>query len=274
MLKKKTIEEYIIKILVKDSLSTVLLLSEINKIISCTKQGFYKALRNLKEEEVVVIHAKKVSLSYVWIKKQSDFYNSAIYKLTNKKTFNENFLLLEKGDSVTYKFNNASVADAFWIHTLSILNQQIDKNEPMCIYNPHEWFLLARNESEKSLFKSIKEMKRKLVVLVDNKMPLDNSVRKYFDFKASFYYIAEKRIFKKNNYYLNIIGDYCIEVWIDKKTSNLIDDFYKQNDELTEQSKEILLNIIKTRGKNKFVISKDSKRSSKFKKIFKKFFLF
>ncbi len=271
---KKGIEEFIILVLSKESLSTILLLQKIQNELSCTKQGFYKALRNLKKQEIVVIHSKKVSLSYTWVKKQSDFFNSLFYKYTNKNNIlSADFLFLGNKDSITYKFTNVSMADAFWIHALNILNQKIKEDEPMCIYNPHEWFLLVRSESEKALFENMEQVKRKFVVLVDNKMLLDLSVKKYFNFKTNYYYISEKKIFKKNNYYLNLIGDYCIEVWIDKKISNLIDDFYKKTLIFDDQAKNAFKKIIEIKGKNKFVISKNTERSKKFRKIFKKFFI-
>jgi len=269
----QNIEQFIIIFLSKEPLMTIVLFKKIQGKLSCTKQGFYKSLRNLKKQEIVVIRSKKVSLSYLWVKKQSDFYNSILYKYINNNIPVEDFLFLKDKDSITYKFTNISMADTFWIHALSILNQKIPINESMCIYNPHEWFLLVRNESEESLFEDMKQIKRKFVVLADNKNPLDVFVRKYFNFKTDYYYISEKKIFRKNNYYLNVIGDYCIEVWIDKRITNLIEDFYKKTLVFDNQAEEVFKKILEIKGKNKFVISKNKEKSDKFKKIFQKFFV-
>lgn len=91
------------------------------------------------------------------------------------------------------------------------------KKEPVYLYNPHEWFLLARKENELELFNTISRKGHRVLLTVGNDSFLDRYVKKYFDNNFSQYHIRNRRLFNENNYYLNIIGDFLIEVWMDKK---------------------------------------------------------
>jgi hypothetical protein len=268
-----TIESSIIGTLSHQSYTTVKLLGEVQKNLSCTRQGYYKILRKLKNEEVLIVRNKIVSLSYLWIQKQMDFYTAIFNQYTQSKKPSEDFLLLEDTDSIVYTFKNTEITDVFWNHALSILNQKVDRNIPLCIYNPHEWFLLVRKESEKAMFHNVESIGRKLVVLIDHTTPLDMLVKKEFNFKNNHYYATPKTIIKKSNYYLNVIGDYIIEVTIDKKTSRAIDEWYLKTKVYDEIAKKELSTIIQSRGKNKLQISKDKTRAETLRKTFRKFFV-
>ena len=62
----KTIEEHILSQLQVGALGTVQLLAKIEEVrAGTTKQAFYQALRKLKEEEVVIVRSKRVSLSHL-----------------------------------------------------------------------------------------------------------------------------------------------------------------------------------------------------------------
>ena len=75
-----------------------------------------------------------------------------------------------------------------------------------------------------------------------------------------------------SSYYLNIIGKFLIEAWLDEKVANNLEQLYQNtlswNDEVI---KKIQL-IVAAAGKMKIIISRNKQRAAKMSKIFKKDF--
>ena len=144
-------------------------------------------------------------------------------------------------------------------------------NEPVYLYNPHEWFLLARRESELECIKLITQ-KRQFLLTVGGKTPLDHSVSGDFDGNKSQYYMADSPLFPKNNYYLNTVGDFIIEVRIDPSLAEQIKQLYAQTEKDITASKEQLKIIVHGKGRSKMTISRDRNKAEKFKKVLRKYF--
>jgi len=270
--KPKTIEDYALLFLQKGSLKTTDLLENIQDVRpGTTKQALYKILHKLKTEEVVVVRSKYVSLSSIWINHMAQYFATAQRLYTTHGEPSEDFLQLEDGDHITYTFKNPNITDIFWGHALSILGE-VTKEEPVYIYNPHEWFVLAREESEKKLFNELTKKNKQLFILIGNNDTLDKLASKELNNDMAQYHTLPTALFPKDNYYINIFSDFIIEVWLDKKTSDAIDKFYKENNVFDENAKNILQEIIEQRGKNKLVISRNARKAEKLKKVFKKYF--
>lgn len=273
ILKPEKIDEYIIYLLHKGSLSNTSLVKEIAKLRNkTTKQAVYGALRKLNAAEIVITHGKTSSLKSAWISNMSDFFAKVkhFYFITN--TNNDGFLSFEDGDKITYNFKNPEVADAFWGHAFDILAGIIKDEEPIYIYNPHEWILLVREDQEMSMFSRAIKQNRQILLTCPGNSPLDKYVKKFFDGTKLQYYLSPIQLFKKPNYYLNIFGDYLIEVWIDEKTHEEIEKFYKNHTELNKGSVGVLKKIIESQGKNKISISRNKEKADKLKKMLGKDF--
>jgi hypothetical protein len=269
----KTLEEHVLNYLQKGSSGTVELLEKIKNVRpKTTKQGFYQALRKLKKEEVVIVYAKRVSLSHIWINKMADYFRTAESMYASTSSPSDDFLKLADGDKISYTFKNPDLTDQFWGHAFGILNASTSEREGIYIYNPHEWFFLARRASEQVLFDEVTNSGKELYVLGGTKYPLDKYVSKEFDNKKSFYYMTEEKLFPKKNYYVNILGDFLIEAWLDQKTTQSIDKFYTDTTEWSKDTESKLNEIIKTRGKNKLTISRNKHKADKIKRIFRKYF--
>lgn len=273
ILNPTSIEEQIVSLLQKNSLTGARLLEEIKKDRpKTTKQAVYVALRVLRSGEIVVKHRKLFSLSSVWIIKMTEFFHMARYFYTKTRTADEGFLSLEDGDRISYTFKNPNIADIFWGHAFDILSEVTLLTEPVYVYNPHEWFLHARHDSEKAIFDRITKTGKQVLVIGGGNTSLDKSLTKEFDGKISQYYPTDEVIFEKRNYYLNIFDDFIIEAWIDENVAKKIDIFYQTTSTWNEDSKSVLKKIIETEGKNKLTISRNKRRADKLKKVFKKYF--
>lgn len=272
--KPKRIEEYILKHLQN---GPVLMLDLVEKLkidrLNTTKQAVYTALRGLKRSEQIVTYKGVASINLTWLNSMVNYFNLTKHNYIKGLVSDGDFVNLEDKDKIKYYFQSPIKADIFWTHALYLLTERIEKNEPVYLYNPHEWFLLARKENELELFNNISRKGHRLLLTVGNDSFLDRYVKKYFDNNYSQYHVKEKPLFSENNYYLNIIGDFLIEVWMDKKITDKIDKFYKDTKTWDEGVYDRLKNVIDVDSKIKIVISKNHKKAEKIKNSLRRYFV-
>jgi hypothetical protein len=215
----------------------------------------------------------KVTLSSLWIKKLIDFTEHAqlYYAQDPEKRFD--FLSLKEGEKITYAFKTFEDTDRFWIHVFDILSDTTRKSIPVMIYNPHEWFLLVRTESELYLFDRLVKKNRTLMSLVSEKDPLDIYIKKYFNNTTLQYYPIGEYVFP-SKYNVNVFDDFLIEVYLDQKITDEIDGVYKKHKNWSPDVTKELTEIIRKRGKNKLVVSRSKKKSEKIRNLFRKYFAF
>lgn len=272
--KDPKVEDLILEALTEGQQNTVALIEKIKvKRPQTTKQAVYKALRVLKENETIVQTREEVSLSSVWLKRLADFTERAElnYKSIDRPSID--FLGLKQGEKMSYSFSTFESTDMFWAHAFDVLADVLPVSSPIFLYNPHEWFLLARPESEVYLFNRTAEHGKKLFLIAGNNDPLDKYVTKYFDGEAKQYYASPEALFPKKNYYCNVFDDFLIEVWLDPNVSEKIDSLYKCTKEFDENIKAKLLDTIRQKGKNKLVITRNKRKADGVKRMFKEYFL-
>ncbi|KKS45132.1 MAG: hypothetical protein UV08_C0008G0015 [Parcubacteria group bacterium GW2011_GWA2_42_18] len=260
--KKQKIEDLILGVLSNGAENTKSLIEKIKLLRKNTsKQAIYKSLKNLKENEVIIHSKEQVALSSVWLKRLSDFVEKTRLKYQTENSPSVNFIGLKQGEKISYTFKNFEATDMFWAHAFDVLSDITPLTSPIFLYNPHEWFLLARTESETYLFNRLAKIGKKLFLLAGNKTALDLYVSKYFDGKITNYFTTDTKIFQKQNYYVNIFDDFLIEVWLDPKVSEAIDQFYKNIKDFDGAAKKKLLEIIKQTGRNKLVINRNKRKA-------------
>lgn len=269
--KTQTIEEVALKALGNKALSGESLLIEAQKLKpSFTKQALYQLLRKLMDREIVVKHGKQFSLSQIWILRMNDFFSLAQKQYGVGERGGNDFLALSDGDKISYSFKSPAEADKFWGHAFNIL-AGIIKNEPLYIYNPHEWFFFARKESEEYLFKDLQNKNQQIWLLCGGATALDKYTAKYFDGKILQYHMSNEEIFEARNYYLNIFGDYIIEARIDERTAEKVDRLYNETSVWSKDVEQKIAGLV-SEGKTQITISRNKKKSDKLKKLFNTYF--
>ncbi|MFA4872151.1 MAG: hypothetical protein WC610_03815 [Patescibacteria group bacterium] len=267
------IEQLILKTLQKGTISTIKLIENISTIRpKTTKQGVYRVLRKLKDEEKIVIHGKSVSLNLHWIKNMNEFFSLAQFYYSPRVASPDGFLNVREKDKIVYFFKNLNLLDSFWSHAFHMFAEISNPKEPIFVYNPHEWFAYARQETEQTLIKTMNEKTRQVLITVAHSNPLDRELKKKFGSDLLQYNISDKKIFDKQDYYFNIFGDCLIEVFIDQKISEQIDKFFEKTKFFDDKASEELLEIVSRSGKNKLVISRNKKKVEKYKKTLSKNF--
>jgi hypothetical protein len=270
----KRIEEYVLKHL---QAGPVLMLDLVKMIKedrpNTTKQAVYAAIRGLKKNEQLLTYKGVASLNLTWLNSMVSYFDFAKHNYIEGEAGQGGFIDLEDREKIKYYFNNPIRADIFWTHALYLLAERSRPNEPVFIYNPHEWFMLARNENEQNIFKTINRGGRKILLTAGGNSFLDKYARKFFDNDLSQYYAKEKPMFNENNYYLNIVGDFLIEVWLDKKVADKIDKFYQEVLAWNEEAAEKLQKILSAEGRMKLAISRNHGKAEKIKNSLKKEFM-
>ena len=272
MIDRKKIEDFIVDQLKYGPQVIVELIKDIEKVRpNTTKQGVYAALRELKKQEVVVTHHKRVSLNLKWLNQQSAYFFAARYNYLSD-TGAGDFSRLNQGEKIAYHFMKPALTDAFWCHVIYILIEQQKLNGSIFLYNPHSWFFICRAESERALRDFINQHHSQYLLTVHGKTPLDRYIISEFDGTSSQYYMSEHSYFLHPNYYLNIIGDFIIEVWINPRIANEIEKIYHQTKVVDQSAIDKLTSLINSRGRSRLVISKDRIRAQKLSKKFSRNF--
>ncbi|HYC34200.1 MAG TPA: hypothetical protein VEC13_00540 [Candidatus Paceibacterota bacterium] len=267
------IENEIINILKEGGIRTVDLIQKIKKQrLGTSKQAVYRILRKLNRREIIILARGNVSLNSFWIKRTEEFFKDARDNYLGIKDRINTVLSLEEGDRVEYFFKNPTLTDVFWNDTVVKLLSLLKKGENIYVYNPHDWFLLARPETETQLMRLIKSKGLSWLVAVPSKCKLDALIQKFFDGKSGRYSMIPKPLFK-NNHYINVVGEYIIEVFLDKGVSETIEQIYRKYDTYSDEAAEELHHVISLKGKNKLVVSHNKRKAQKLRATLKRHFV-
>ncbi len=252
----------IVEELTTGSKNSAILVAKVAKSQNCSIQSVYAALRKLREQSVVLLHKKVLMLNVVWIEEQSELLQRAqatYFESSDSGSFSVG--TLEEGDRVTYQFKNPILLDEMWGHAFLLLLEKAHKKVPIMIYNAHSWFPIVRHASEKTIFSTLANQGYKAYFSIGGTTDLDRSICKDFIHPIGHSFSLGNQFGLRNNQYLNIIDDYLIEVSLDTRVSNNIDDFYKKYVTLTSANQGELQEIVSAKGSNKLIISRNSRKA-------------
>jgi hypothetical protein len=266
---KPDTKETIIDLLSKGEIDSTDLQKMISGKLHITKQGFYKALRELVSEEVVLKNKQMLLLNNVWINKVHDFINAvdSAYGAKSEETFD-----LEEGESLVYHFKTIPSLDALWMHYFFILAKKYPTKE-IYFFNAHEFWSLFRFEAESFMYKWIKDNNYKTNLVIGGNTDLDRSTTKYireYGFELAF---EDKPSFNKN-YFTTVIGDYVLDTILDLNTATAIDNLYKAHKTWDESVATELGQILGKLKRSKVVLERNPKKAERIKKKLVKYFAF
>lgn len=272
ILHPSTIEERLLRLLVKGPQRTTALLAELQRIEPITKQGFYAALRAMHAQEVITIAKKIVSINTTWIYRMDRVINEMgkafISPLGHKDIFN--ISSFHAGDTATFHFTTIYQLDTFWGHIHNILHSNLPIHEPLMICDPHYWFFVARPQTERDLLEYMTNAGRQFFMVVSGDSPIDREIKKFFN--TDWLQYNFKKFHDKNNYYVSVIGDYVIEGWLDVRICKKIEKLFNTNEAINPRLQHILSDILTLKGKNRLKISCNPKKAALLKKSFGKDF--
>lgn len=269
---KQSLESIIITHLQYKSWVIVELIEELRiKRPKLSKQAVYQILRKLKKSEIVIVTSKRVALSSIWIDRMHEFFTVAKLAYKGSDTSSESFMTLADGDRIVYEFKDPTATDIFWGHAMGLLITHMKTNEPVLLYNPHQWFLLMRPDSELHLIKQFEFMGHPWFTYIPSKTSLDTYAKSLFSGTSSCY-LGDTHYFKSNRY-INVFGDFIIEVDIDVPTHTQIEHIFKIESDPDNAQKKLVSLIARMHGRNKLTITRSNKKAEKYRKMFKKYFI-
>lgn len=243
--------------------------------VSFTKQAVYLALRELTESGVITVNKGVVTLYSRWLDDLADYVSVAKYN--NKGiSHQKSFLDLQESERIEYFFNSAQEAEMFWSHVFGLFLDIVKRGSQVYTYVPHDWFILmSRAHSEEWQIKKAHRKGVQYLATSGHNTALDKVARKIMqNLEGLQVNNMERPLFKKKNYYVNIFGTILIEVYIDIPTANRIEHFFQTYTQMTKESVKELDDIINNHGKNRIVISRNTKKTQKIiKKLSKDFWI-
>lgn len=267
---KPETKEIIVTLLSKGALSSVELHQQVDIQKKVTKQGFYKALRELVRDEVVAKNKHLVLLNNAWLNKLHNLVHTVdeSYQMQAEDTF----LNLEEGETLVYHFKTIASLDILWMHYFFIVAKK-ESHEDLVFYNPHEFWSLFRHEAESFMYKWIADNNRNHYIVVGGTSPLDRTTTQYIkDMGLQVAYEPDSTI--RRNSYVCIIGDYILETVLDMNTVRAIDNLYEKYPGWNEIVLNELTDILSRIKRSKVVIERNKSKANKLRKRLVKHFVF
>lgn len=268
--KKSLIEDYVVEILDKGSLTGPDILSALNVVRGpVTKQALYKVLRKLKTAEVINKQGVHYSLNRVWLQEIKQFSSRHIQE--SSLTDVVDVLSFEDGDSVTYKFKNPFLMDIAWGHLYDIVYDATPKHQAMLNYHPHEWLILSRPKTEEFWLNRFTQDKKKMLFTIGGATFLDKKFQKEYSSKNVSINLNESYGLKQNQY-LSVQGDYVFEITTDNNFEKKIGEFFGKIKKIEEINQKDILELSQLQHRTKLRLTKSKKKADSWRTKFKKDF--
>jgi DNA-binding PadR family transcriptional regulator len=270
-LKRDSLETLIIKALQNEGSSGPSIISYIKKQKpNITDQAIYVVLRRLIKDDILYKRASVYSLNRLWLKELYSFAGTQLDDMQKKET--AAVIDMEDGDKITYQFRNPHLMDIYWEHLFDTLLETHNPKIPAIIYHPHNWFIHSRPESEQFFLKQFKKKQLLALFAVGGKSKLDLSFKETW--QNDYLRINCGNDYKfEDGYYLNILDDIILEVFIDHKFNKEIQKMYTLS-ETDPTFQQFMKSVSLKRYATKLVITKNRKRAHQLsKRVAKDFFL-
>lgn len=240
-----------------------------------SKQGFYKSLRKLRDEHIIIWKKQLVSINTQWLAYWELFIQTSQANLETKN-YNHNFLHLAPGDSVTHRFGSILDAVVFWDHAFNLFLNSLPEYSVFFTYVSHDWFVITqRTLAEQQLATTAKTRNLLYLATTGYNTPLDLHTKKIFTKQNPTIQntCLEKPLNTKPGYNVCIFGDTLVEPQFDSVIAERIHAIYqnarKPFDAQIEKLGELILH---SAGKHTVKISHNPRKSHRIKQTLQKNF--
>lgn len=265
--KRRSIDDIVVETLAKQpNLEGPALLAVVEKIRpNTTKQALYAALAGLLENETVAKAGSKYFLSQIWLRR--------IHKLFGKGSVDQAIFDLINDESIQYRFPSLMSCDTYWAHICSLLADKLSSHQALFLWQSHYWFIIGRKTVEKDILDDFKTKNKHAFFSIKGTTSLDMEFKKEFRDDLIAINTGDENNFP-DNYHLHIYGDFLIEVFLDKKLAERIDEFYKANTELNKENQAEFEKLISEKYPIRMKISRNkAKAATLCKKLLKDFYI-
>ncbi len=268
----KELADVIVETLAIGSFDGATLLSKIQTLKKTTsKETFYRVLRKLLTDEVVIKNKRMYLLNSRWLEQ--------VYELSKPQAGKEplgngrEFLVLEDGNQITYNFKNAKSMYNYWAYIFDAVYQAHDHTIPVLIYHSHEWFMYGREEAERLFYGRFTKTKQLAFVSVGDKTQLTKKVKS--DWSNEFLKMnVGFDLGQPKTEYINIVGNFIFKVSMSNRFAKDMDVFFKTYTEVTKENIGELMQIVERADKAKLIFKHSKKEADLWKAKFRKYFIF
>ncbi|GEM_PF-1228394 len=247
-----------------------------------TLQGFYKVIKKMLDDRILVKEGLLLSLDSFWVNKVVEFSNR-IEKLYLQTKTNSPNVLLEEGESKVFEFGNVMMMDNLWCHGLNIVRNYYTtknhKDKNAYSRNYYSVFQIARIESESVIVESFDSSKMDWYMASGSGAFLNRLVPKlvedenYHQFIYNFdNYQKEHKDTIQKNYWVTVIGDFIFEAKMPKYIFELIERIYNETYNIGEFNASKISNLFLESGKSTLEISRNKKRADLIREDIKKLY--
>lgn len=236
-----------------------------------TLQAWYKALKKLIQDGVVIKQKMTYSLNTSWV---ADILR---WSHTLKQNYIENTrtqvikLPTKEKEKIIYRFPNLLALNSFWAHVLVYIGAQYPKNNTVYGYNPHFWFYLAHSSVEKQYNRSMGEVGAKTYLIIGSKTFLDIWNEQFFP-KNVEYWCSPKPLYLQKWHYINYVAGFLLDIKIDKKMADSIDKLYKSVISLQDINQLEIIAMFQDKVSCSMTISKNKRGGEAFKRKILRYF--
>jgi len=248
-----------------------------------TIQGFYKVIRKMLDDRILLKDGQLISLDSFWINKVVEFSKN-IERTYSPNSPTSTNILVEEGESRTFEFENIVSMDNLWSHGLNLARQyyadheHTDKNAYSRNY--FSVFQIARTESENVNIQYFESSHMKWYMASGsntflNHLPTklieeENYHQFVFDFEK---YVAENKDKTiEKNYWVTVIGDFIFEAHFPKYIFELLEKIYSDTQSISEFNADKISSLFQEPGKATLSVSRDKKRSELIRQDVKKLY--
>jgi hypothetical protein len=233
-----------------------------------TIQGIYKALRGLREKEIIVMHNKSVSLALAWLNSEKERISTIEHTYEQERSLEK--LVRQNGGKLLFHFHTLNELDLFWTHAYLLLLQSVDDSAISYSIQPHDWYYYARQSTDTLWVSRHKGKERLSRIILTHASTLDKHVlsERRTKQRPPLEFLYANPLKQPEHIYYNVMEDYVFKVTLDKSIAELLNNFIKTHSALplVKSSLTLLGSILTSKSKHTLSIVKSKKSADNLRK--------
>lgn len=208
----------------KQPLSIQELHALIDPQIPTSLPNLYKVVAELLDKQILLKSQKKLSLHTIWIKNIWSIYEKIEPRLKELPPS----LTLELWETKLFYSDTLQNLDSVWRNVLHYFSENTADVQTLYIYNSHPYHVLWSFETESAGFKTLSRYGEQAVhFLFGNETFLDKYGAELLEQSGCVCTFSGKTPFATQGHFINIYGDYILEVVLPLAISNYFEVYFQ-----------------------------------------------